>query len=99
MGWVFNGWSAAEWRGGNTTPRRRLRRRTRESADSRLVPMVYEGGGIYVDGEGAVLVTETVHLERSRNPTLDNTAVETEFARTIRARHVIWLPYRADPRL
>jgi agmatine deiminase len=54
--------------------------------------MVNEGGGIHVDGEGTVLLTETVQLDPRRNPDLDRAQVEAEVARTLGARHAVWLP-------
>jgi agmatine deiminase len=54
--------------------------------------LVNEGGGIHVDGEGAVLVTETVQLDPDRNRWATKERVESELARTIGATRVIWLP-------
>jgi len=54
--------------------------------------LVNEGGGIHVDGEGTVLVTETVQLDPRRNPYADRARVEAELARTIGATKVVWLP-------
>ena len=90
--WVFNGWGQQEW--------------ARWDLDAKVggivgdlagaVPirsnMVNEGGGLHVDGLGTVLVTETVQLDPYRNPGWDRSMVEAELARTIGARHVIWLP-------
>ena len=53
--------------------------------------MVNEGGGICVDGEGTVIVTETVQLHERRNPGWTRQQVEDELARTIGATTVIWL--------
>ena len=51
-----------------------------------------EGGGIQVDGEGTVLVTETVQLDPGRNPGITRADVEAELARTIGITHAVWLP-------
>ncbi|WP_293311138.1 agmatine/peptidylarginine deiminase, partial [Mycolicibacterium sp.] len=48
--------------------------------------------GIQVDGEGTVLLTDTVQLDPGRNPTLTRAEVEVEMARTIGATHAVWLP-------
>ncbi|MBT2517742.1 agmatine deiminase family protein [Streptomyces sp. ISL-90] len=90
--WVFNGWGApawAEWRRSAE-----IGRLTTEAADAELVSsmLVNEGGGIHVDGEGTVLVTETVQLDPRRNPFADKARVEAELARTLGATHVVWLP-------
>jgi len=54
-------------------------------------PMVNEGGGIHVDGEGTVIVTESVQLHETRNPEWTKADVEAELARTIGATTCIWL--------
>ena len=54
--------------------------------------MVNEGGGIHVDGEGTVMVTETVQLDPGRNPTLNAERVETELRSFLDVDRVIWLP-------
>lgn len=90
--WVFNGWGACDWaRWDNDAHIGGIVGRL-AGAEIVSSPLVNEGGGIQVDGEGTVLVTETVQLDPARNPGLDKPAVEAELARTIGARHVIWLP-------
>ncbi|MGO2111144.1 MAG: agmatine deiminase family protein, partial [Pseudoclavibacter sp.] len=90
--WTFNGWGGQEWaewgRSGD------LKRTIAEAAGAELVEtdLVNEGGGFHVDGEGTVLATETVQLDPGRNPGADKATVEAEFARTIGARKVVWLP-------
>ncbi|MDN5854647.1 MAG: agmatine deiminase family protein, partial [Actinomycetia bacterium] len=54
--------------------------------------LVNEGGGIHVDGEGTVLVTETVQLDPHRNPELSKADVEAELVRTLGVTNVVWLP-------
>ena len=54
--------------------------------------LVNEGGGIHVDGDGTVLLTETVQLDPARNPHADRQRVEAELARTIGASKAVWLP-------
>ncbi|MUL49940.1 agmatine deiminase family protein [Mycobacterium sp. CBMA293] len=90
--WVFNGWGAQDW--------------ARWDHDSKIgaavanwagVPvvsskLVNEGGGIQVDGQGAVLVTETVQLDPGRNPGATKADIEAELVRTIGATHAVWLP-------
>ncbi|ATL67144.1 agmatine deiminase family protein [Nocardia terpenica] len=90
--WVFNGWGGQEWASWDHD--RHIGRFVGERAGAEVVasPLVNEGGGIQVDGQGTVLVTRTVQLDPGRNPGLDRAAVEAELARTIGARHVIWLP-------
>lgn len=90
--WVFNGWGAQEWASWERD--RHIGAFVGGLAGAEIIssPLVNEGGGIQVDGQGTVLVTETVQLDPGRNPGLDKAAVEAELARTIGAEHVIWLP-------
>jgi agmatine deiminase len=90
--WVFNGWGApgwAEWKLSAEIARTVAAHVGAEVVDSALVN---EGGGIHVDGEGTVLLTETVQLDPRRNPHLDRAQVEAEMARTLGAQHAVWLP-------
>jgi len=54
--------------------------------------MVNEGGGIHVDGEGTVLVTETVQLDPDRNPGWSHGDVEAELRAYLGVERVLWLP-------
>ena len=90
--WVFNGWGAQEW--ARWERDRLIGRTVGQWAGAAPLPstLVNEGGALQVDGRGTVLVTETVQLDPDRNPGLDRAAVEAELARTIAARHAVWLP-------
>jgi agmatine deiminase len=90
--WVFNGWGAQDWAQWDRDSK--IGAFVAGAADTPIVasPIVNEGGGIQVDGEGTVLVTETVQLDPGRNPGLTRSDVEAELARTIGAEHVVWLP-------
>ncbi|GLI27669.1 putative agmatine deiminase [Agromyces rhizosphaerae] len=90
--WVFNGWGAPAW--ASWEHDREIARFVAGQVDVPVVSslLVNEGGGIHVDGEGTVLVTETVQLDPGRNPYADRARVEDELARTIGATKVIWLP-------
>ncbi|WP_454114141.1 agmatine deiminase family protein [Microbacterium maritypicum] len=90
--WIFNGWGAPEW-----AEWRKAAQHARIVADAvgaELVSstLVNEGGGIHVNGEGTVLLTETVQLDPRRNPYADKQRIEAEMARTIGATTAIWLP-------
>jgi agmatine deiminase len=90
--WTFNGWGDHEW---SEWGRDRLvGAAVGRAAGADVIPslLVNEGGGIHVDGEGTVLVTETVQLDPRRNPYADRARVEAELARTIGATHAVWLP-------
>ncbi|WP_345800354.1 agmatine deiminase family protein [Microbacterium sp. AZCO] len=90
--WTFNGWGApgwAEWR-----LSAELGRIAGAAAGAEVISslLVNEGGGIHVDGEGTVLLTETVQLDPRRNAFADKARVEAELARTIGATAFVWLP-------
>jgi agmatine deiminase len=55
-------------------------------------PFVLEGGAIHVDGDGTVLVTESVLLNANRNPGMDRQAMERHLAEWLGIDKVIWLP-------
>ncbi|MFF2496574.1 agmatine/peptidylarginine deiminase [Agromyces sp. NPDC058064] len=90
--WTFNGWGAPEWAEWRKSAE--IARVIAPLVGAELVSsvLVNEGGGIHVDGEGTVLVTETVQLDPRRNPYADKARVEAELARTIGATKVVWLP-------
>lgn len=90
--WVFNGWGQQSW--ARWEKDRHVGRLVAELAGAELVPsaLVNEGGGINVDGEGTVLATDTVQLDRFRNPDWSRSQIEAEFARTLGADRCIWFP-------
>jgi agmatine deiminase len=90
--WVFNGWGGQDWAAWDKDANIAAELAARSGARHVVSELVNEGGGIQVDGEGTVLVTETVQLDPGRNPGLGKAEVEAELARTIGATHVIWLP-------
>jgi agmatine deiminase len=90
--WVFNGWGRQDWARWDKDALIGAEVAARSGARHIASALVNEGGGIHVDGEGTVLVTETVQLDPGRNPGLTKADVETELARTIGATHVLWLP-------
>lgn len=91
--WVFNGWgSGDDW--AETAVSATTARLVADAVGAEVVSsaLVNEGGGIHVDGEGTVLLTETVQLGAERNPDVDAARVEAEMLRTIGATTAIWLP-------
>ncbi|TFC96910.1 MULTISPECIES: agmatine deiminase family protein [Cryobacterium] len=90
--WTFNGWGAQDWaRWGKDVEIGRVVTGASGACAISSV-LVNEGGGIHTDGEGTVLATRTVQLDPGRNPYADRSRVEAEFARTLGATHVVWLP-------
>ena len=90
--WVFNGWGAQDWASWDKDSK--IGAQVAEWAGVERIDstLVNEGGGIHVDGEGTVLATETVQLDAGRNPGITKEEVEVEFARTLGATKVHWLP-------
>lgn len=90
--WTFNGW------GGRTFPECRmdalLAREviSRAGAERIASRLINEGGAIHVDGEGTLLVTETVQLNENRNPNWTRDEVETELKNCLGVSKIIWLP-------
>lgn len=90
--WVFNGWGQQDWARWDKDAAIGARIAGLAGVERIGSFLVNEGGGIQVDGEGTVLVTETVQLDPFRNPGLGKAEVEAELARTLGATKAIWLP-------
>lgn len=90
--WIFNGWGDQPWSQWQASAA--LARTVAEAAGAEVISsvLVGEGGGLHVDGDGTVLLTETVQLDPRRNPYADRARVEAELARTLGTRRAIWLP-------
>ena len=90
--WTFNGWGAQDW--ARWKHDAELAGHVAESAGARTFRsgMVNEGGGIHVDGEGTVLLTETVQLDPDRNPGWTRERAEAEIHARLGTRKAIWLP-------
>ncbi|WP_369056371.1 agmatine deiminase family protein [Kineococcus terrestris] len=90
--WRFNGWGAQPWA-----------RWERDALVAGAVaglagtPVVassltQEGGAFHVDGEGTVLLTDTVQLDPDRNPGWTREQVEAEVHARLGTTTAIWLP-------
>jgi agmatine deiminase len=90
--WVFNGWGAQSWATWDKDAA--IARTVLEHSDIATVSstMVNEGGGIHTNGDGVVLVTETVQLDSGRNPGWTRDDVERELFATLGATRVVWVP-------
>ncbi|MFF4247757.1 agmatine/peptidylarginine deiminase [Streptomyces sp. NPDC001822] len=90
--WTFNGWGAQGW--ARWEHDRHIARGVAELAGVPVhdSPLVNEGGAIHVDGEGTVLLTETVQLGKERNPGWSRQAVEDEVHARLGTEKAIWLP-------
>lgn len=92
VNWVFNGWGAQDWASWDNDALVGERVAEWTGAERIDSPIVNEGGGIHVDGEGTVLLTETVQLDPGRNPGLGTSQIESELFRTLGVTKAIWLP-------
>ncbi|MGK4583914.1 agmatine deiminase family protein [Kitasatospora sp. HPMI-4] len=92
VGWVFNGWGAQSWARWDND--QHIAERITELAGVRRFAseLINEGGGIHVDGEGTVLVTETVQLGEGRNSGWTKEAVEAELHAELGTTKAIWVP-------
>ncbi|WP_338700879.1 agmatine deiminase family protein [Streptomyces sp. Q6] len=90
--WTFNGWGAQDW--ARWEHDSKIARHVADLAGVPVhsSPLVNEGGGIHVDGEGTVLLTETVQLDPDRNQGWTKADVETEIHARIGTSKAIWLP-------
>jgi len=91
VNWVFNGWGGQSWASYEND--NLLATKIANSLDVPVIEskMVNEGGGIHFNGQGKVLLTETVQLDKGRNPGWSKEQVEAELKRTIGAEEFIWL--------
>ena len=93
--WEFNAWGGLDeglyfpWDQDNLVPRKVAEL---EWLDRYQVPMVLEGGGIAVDGEGTLITTTQCVLNPNRNPHLSLTEVECYLQRYLAVEKIIWLP-------
>ena len=89
VNWVFNGW-------GNRYPHELDNKVAGELLDQLSLkrydsPLVLEGGGIHVDGEGTVLLTESCQLNKNRNPNLNKNEIENYLKEYLNVEKIIWL--------
>ncbi|MGP3972566.1 agmatine deiminase family protein [Streptomyces sp. 8N114] len=90
--WTFNGWGAQPWARWERDKLIGAYVAGQAGAPVRSSRLVNEGGGIHVDGEGTVLLTETVQLGQERNPGWTHEEVEAEIHARLGTRKAIWLP-------
>ncbi len=90
--WTFNGWGGRTFPTGSADADIAKMVARRSDAELMSSKLVNEGGAIHVDGEGTLLVTESVQLNRNRNPSWTRQEVEVEMNRLLGTSKVIWLP-------
>lgn len=89
VNWIFNGWGKYPYLHDAEVATRVLDVTAVPRIDSQ---MVNEGGGIHVDGEGTILLTETVQLNANRNPSWSKNDIESELRQKLGITKCIWLP-------
>jgi agmatine deiminase len=89
--WVFNGWGAQSWASWENDAQVAQRICGEVGVSSITSTLVNEGGGIHVNGAGAVLLTRTVQLGEGRNADWTQEAVEEELRRTLGVDRFVWL--------
>ncbi|MET9189281.1 agmatine deiminase family protein [Streptomyces tendae] len=91
--WVFNGWGAQDW--ARWEHDAKIARHVADLAGAPVLSstLVNEGGAIHVDGEGTVLLTDTVQLGSGRNPGRSREEVEAEIHAKLGTTKAIWLPH------
>lgn len=90
--WHFNGWGQQDWAewGKDSLINAEVARLA--GAQPLLSAIVNEGGGFHLDGQGTVLLTETVQLDPLRNPNASKADIEMEIHSLLGTRHAVWLP-------
>lgn len=89
--WIFNGWGAQGWASWDKDSKIARQINSLIGVKSLSSDLINEGGGIHVDGEGRVLLTETVQLGEGRNAHLSKQAVEAEIHAKLGTNQAIWL--------
>ncbi len=90
--WTFNGWGAQAWASWEHDAKVAAEVIRRSGVRQFASELVNEGGGIHVDGDGTVILTETVQLDPDRNPGATKAGVEAELGDMIGVERAIWLP-------
>jgi len=93
LSWRFNAWGGKSRHEQDRSLGRRILDQL--GLDGFSTCLCNEGGAIHVDGEGTLITTESVLLNRNRNPGIGKAEFEACFARYLGIRKTIWLP--GDP--
>ena len=94
LNFIFNGW-------GNKYPATLDNQITRQLANNgsfgsttlQDIDFVLEGGSIDCDGNGTLLTTRDCLLTPTRNPTLDQSDIESLFKETLGLERILWLEH------
>lgn len=86
----FNGWGGKQAHARDARVAAWVARRTGTRLDRS--PLVLEGGGLEVDGEGTAIIKESCVLNANRNPGRSKAAVEQALKASLGLDKIIWLP-------
>ena len=86
----FNGWGNKQYHDRDATVARFVAQKSGVSVIE--TELVFEGGGIEVDGRGTAIVTESCIINDNRNPGWSKTDCEKELKALLGLRKIIWLP-------
>ena len=91
VNWLFNGWGAQSWASWDKDSK--VAEVIAKLAGKQLIDseLINEGGGIHVNGSGAVLLTDTVQLGEGRNSTWSRAEVEAEIHEKLGTTEAIWI--------
>lgn len=89
--WRFNGWGALEFDDYQKDDLVAALMAEQASAELIRSELVNEGGGIHVNGNGLLLVTETVQLGTERNPDWTRSEVEQELKEQLGVSEIVWI--------
>ena len=91
VNWIFNGWGAQSWASWNFDDK--IAKIVAEAlpVDRIDSPLINEGGGIHVNGNGTILLTETVQLGQGRNVTWTKEQVEQELHEKLGTSRAVWI--------
>jgi agmatine deiminase len=90
----FNGWGDKYASNlDNQVTRRLAAQGAFAGTEIETVDFVLEGGSLDTDGLGTVLTTRQCLLSPTRNPELDESAIETQLRKYLGIEHVLWLSH------
>lgn len=89
--WRFNGWGAQSWSSYEKDDLVAAFMANAVQAELVRSELVNEGGGIHTNGQGMLMVTETVQLGIERNPDWTRSEVEQELSELLGVDEIIWI--------
>lgn len=91
VNWIFNGWGSQPWANWEKDQEVAKYIGLLSGAPTVDSPLINEGGGIHVNGNGVVMLTETVQLGEGRNSSWSKQQVEIEIHEKLGTNQAIWI--------